>query len=122
MLLLIHAAEGVDTRALARGTRMPMNTAVRLLDWLRDEQLIDTGEGAHFPGALTAMAATQADPDNSLLKGRQRHRQLSSLPRRVFPSSATPTTQRPGRGRLLRRPPDQPVDELNEHPLAGLPT
>ncbi|MDV5143172.1 IclR family transcriptional regulator C-terminal domain-containing protein [Streptomyces sp. SBC-4] len=67
MLLLIHRADGIDTRTLARRTRMPMNSAVRLLDWLRGEQFIDTVEGAHFPGPLMALA-TQADPNHSLVK------------------------------------------------------
>ncbi|WP_329625949.1 hypothetical protein OG357_38595 (plasmid) [Streptomyces sp. NBC_01255] len=67
MLLLIHEADGIDTRTLARRTRMPMNSAVRLLDWLRGERFIDTVAGAHFPGDLMALA-TRADPDHSLLK------------------------------------------------------
>lgn len=67
MLLLIHGTDGIDTRTLARRTRMPMNAAVRLLDWLRVEQFVDTVAGAHFPGPLMAMA-TQADADRTLLK------------------------------------------------------
>ncbi|MFC7979066.1 IclR family transcriptional regulator C-terminal domain-containing protein [Streptomyces cinereoruber] len=68
MLLLIHDTEGIDTRTLARRTRMPMNTVVRLLDWLRNEQFIHTSTGAHFPGPLMTLA-THADPDQTLLKG-----------------------------------------------------
>ncbi|MFE5484103.1 IclR family transcriptional regulator C-terminal domain-containing protein [Streptomyces sp. NPDC056527] len=67
MLLLIHHADGIDTRTLARRTRMPMNSVVRLLDWLRSERFVDTIAGAHFPGPLMALA-TRADPDQSLLK------------------------------------------------------
>lgn len=67
MLLLIHDADGIDTRTLARRTGMPMNSVVRLLDWLRDERFVDTVAGAHFPGPLMDLA-TRADPDHSLLK------------------------------------------------------
>ncbi|MBT2439968.1 hypothetical protein J7E93_07505 [Streptomyces sp. ISL-36] len=67
MLLLIHDAEGIDTRTLARRTRMPMNSVVRLLDWLRGDRFVDTVAGAHFPGPLMALA-TRADPGQSLLK------------------------------------------------------
>ncbi|MFC8176016.1 IclR family transcriptional regulator C-terminal domain-containing protein [Streptomyces sp. NPDC057325] len=68
MLLLIHDTGGIDTRTLTRRTRMSMNTVVRLLDWLRDEQFIHTSAGAHFPGPLMTLA-THADPDQTLLKG-----------------------------------------------------
>lgn len=54
MLLLIHDTDGIDTRTLARRTRMPMNSIVRLLDWLRDERFVETIAGAHFPGPLMA--------------------------------------------------------------------
>ncbi|MFC7924600.1 IclR family transcriptional regulator domain-containing protein [Streptomyces cinereoruber] len=67
MLLLIHDTGGIDTRTLARKTRMPMNAVVRLLDWLRHEQFIHTSAGAHFPGPLMTLA-THADPDQTLLK------------------------------------------------------
>ncbi|MFI9297764.1 IclR family transcriptional regulator domain-containing protein, partial [Streptomyces gardneri] len=67
MLLLIHGSDGIDTRTLARRTRMPLNFAVRLLDWLRDERFVDTIAGAHIPGPLMALA-TRSDPDHSLLK------------------------------------------------------
>lgn len=66
MLLLIHSTEGIDTRTLARRTRMPMNAAVRLLDWLREERFVESVEGSHFPGPLMTLA-TQTDPDRALL-------------------------------------------------------
>ncbi|MFD5589430.1 IclR family transcriptional regulator C-terminal domain-containing protein [Streptomyces sp. NPDC127063] len=67
MLLLIHDSDGIDTRTLTRRTHMPFNHVVRLLDWLRDEQFIETRAGAHFPGPLMHLATT-ADRDHTLLR------------------------------------------------------
>ncbi|MEU8543100.1 IclR family transcriptional regulator C-terminal domain-containing protein [Streptomyces sp. NPDC048717] len=67
LLLLIHDAEGVDTRTLARRTGLAMNQVARLLDWLRQEQFVDTVAGAHFAGPLMALAAG-TDPDRTFLK------------------------------------------------------
>ncbi|MGW2016780.1 IclR family transcriptional regulator domain-containing protein [Streptomyces sp. NPDC001927] len=67
MLLLIQQADGIDSRTLARRTRMPMNQVVRLVDWLRSEQFVDSIAGAHFPGPLMKLA-TGTDPDHTLLK------------------------------------------------------
>ncbi|MFD7978786.1 IclR family transcriptional regulator C-terminal domain-containing protein [Streptomyces sp. NPDC059071] len=67
MLLLVHESDGVDTRTLARRTRMPLHLVARLLDWLREERFVDTVAGAHFPGPLMDLA-TRADPDRTLLQ------------------------------------------------------
>ncbi|MEU6709615.1 IclR family transcriptional regulator domain-containing protein [Streptomyces wuyuanensis] len=42
-----------------------MNTTIRLLDWLRDQRLIDTVGGAHHPGPLMRLTR---QPDRLLLK------------------------------------------------------
>ncbi|SEE59498.1 IclR family transcriptional regulator C-terminal domain-containing protein [Streptomyces sp. TLI_105] len=67
VLLLIHDADGIDTRALARRSQMPMNQIVRLLDWLRGEQFVDTVGGAHFPGPLMKLA-TASEQEHTLLQ------------------------------------------------------
>lgn len=66
LVVLIHQSGGLDTRALARRTRMPLNAAVRLLDWLRAQRFVVSVEGVHFPGPLMALATTP-DPESTLL-------------------------------------------------------
>ncbi|MEU9298509.1 IclR family transcriptional regulator C-terminal domain-containing protein [Streptomyces sp. NPDC048266] len=66
LVVLIHQSGGLDTRALARRTRMPLNAAVRLLDWLRAQRFVISVEGVHFPGPLMALAA-KPDPERTLL-------------------------------------------------------
>ncbi|MFF9819535.1 IclR family transcriptional regulator C-terminal domain-containing protein [Streptomyces sp. NPDC014006] len=46
---------------------MPFHDVVRLLDWLREEQFIETRAGAHFPSSLMKVASA-ADPDRTLLR------------------------------------------------------
>ncbi|MFD7972549.1 IclR family transcriptional regulator domain-containing protein [Streptomyces clavifer] len=66
LLALIHQSGGIDTRALVRRTRVSMHLVVRLLDWLREQQFVETIDGAHFPGPLMALA-TRPDTHQSLL-------------------------------------------------------
>ncbi|MFH8254228.1 IclR family transcriptional regulator domain-containing protein [Streptomyces roseolus] len=67
MLQLIHTADGIDTRALARRTRMPIHQVVRLLDWLRGEQFVDTVGGVHLPGPLMKLATGAAQKQDQAL-------------------------------------------------------
>lgn len=62
LLHLINSTDGIDTRTLAQRGRMSMNTAIRLLDWLRDQRLIDTVGGSHRPGPLMRLT-THSDRD-----------------------------------------------------------
>ncbi|MCX4826015.1 IclR family transcriptional regulator C-terminal domain-containing protein [Streptomyces sp. NBC_01142] len=62
LLHLIHEAGGIDTRTLAQRGQMSMNSTVRLLEWLRAQQLVDTIRGTHHPGPLMKLA-TGADRD-----------------------------------------------------------
>ncbi|MFE7582205.1 hypothetical protein ACFU5Y_11665 [Streptomyces gardneri] len=101
MLLLIHGADGIDTRTLARRTRMPMNAAVRLLDWLREERFVESVEGAHFPGPLMALA-TQTDPDRALLTDTLAALR-DELGAAVYPGPSGPSAAGVGSGRSGRR-------------------
>ncbi|MFD3565912.1 IclR family transcriptional regulator C-terminal domain-containing protein [Streptomyces sp. NPDC058667] len=67
MLLLIHQADGIDTRTLRRRTRMPFPLVVRLLDWLRGQRFVDTVGGSHVPGPLMDLL-TRPDPDQRRIK------------------------------------------------------
>ncbi|MFJ8871314.1 IclR family transcriptional regulator C-terminal domain-containing protein [Streptomyces sp. NPDC102473] len=66
LLVLVHQSSGIDTRSLARRTRVSMHIAVRLLDWLREQRFIETIRGTHFPGPLMALA-TGPGPHQALL-------------------------------------------------------
>ncbi|MEV6399211.1 IclR family transcriptional regulator C-terminal domain-containing protein [Streptomyces sp. NPDC051907] len=60
LLHLVNSTDGIDTRTLAQRGQMSMNDTIRLLDWLRDQRLIDTVGGAHHPGPVMRLA-THAD-------------------------------------------------------------
>ncbi|MFI8966993.1 IclR family transcriptional regulator C-terminal domain-containing protein [Streptomyces sp. NPDC053493] len=67
MLMLIHTSDGIDTRALARRARIPLDVAARMLHWLAKEGFVQSRDTVHFPGPLMILA-TGNDPDQTLLK------------------------------------------------------
>ncbi|MFF7705395.1 IclR family transcriptional regulator domain-containing protein [Streptomyces lydicus] len=52
LIHLINSSEGIDTRTLAQRGRLSMNMTIRLLDWLREQRLVDSVGGAHRPGPI----------------------------------------------------------------------
>ncbi|MER6444455.1 IclR family transcriptional regulator domain-containing protein [Streptomyces venezuelae] len=47
---VVDAADGIDTRSLARRAGLSLDSTTRLLEWLRRQQLVATVAGTHFPG------------------------------------------------------------------------
>nr|WSX18383.1 IclR family transcriptional regulator C-terminal domain-containing protein [Streptomyces tubercidicus] len=52
LIHLINSSEGIDTRTLAQRGGLSMNMTIKLLDWLREQRLVDTVGGAHRPGPV----------------------------------------------------------------------
>ncbi|MFG2097203.1 IclR family transcriptional regulator C-terminal domain-containing protein [Streptomyces sp. NPDC048612] len=52
LIHLISSSGGIDTRTLAQRGKLSMNMTVRLLDWLREQRLVDSVGGAHRPGPI----------------------------------------------------------------------
>lgn len=67
MLMLVHTSDGIDTRALARRARIPLDDAARMLNWLAKEGFVESRDTVHFPGPLMILA-TGNDPEQTLLK------------------------------------------------------
>ncbi|MFB7359450.1 IclR family transcriptional regulator domain-containing protein [Streptomyces gardneri] len=67
MLMLVHTSDGIDTRALARRARIPLDVAARMLNWLAKEGFIESRDTVHFSGPLMILA-TGNDPEQTLLK------------------------------------------------------
>jgi DNA-binding IclR family transcriptional regulator len=67
MLMLVHTSDGIDTRALARRARIPLDVAARMLNWLANEGFVDSRDTVHFPGPLMILA-TGNDPEQTVLK------------------------------------------------------
>ncbi|MFJ9472520.1 IclR family transcriptional regulator domain-containing protein [Streptomyces caniferus] len=61
LIHLINGSEGIGTRTLAQRGGLSMNTTIRLLDWLREQRLVDSVGGAHRPGPIMQLA-TGTDP------------------------------------------------------------
>ncbi|MFJ3902884.1 IclR family transcriptional regulator C-terminal domain-containing protein [Streptomyces sp. NPDC090025] len=66
MLMLIHTSDGIDTRALARRARMPVDDAARMLAWLAREHFVESRDTVHFAGPLLSLAVG-GDPARALL-------------------------------------------------------
>ncbi|MGW9080691.1 IclR family transcriptional regulator domain-containing protein [Streptomyces kronopolitis] len=52
LIHLINSSEGIDTRTLAQRGGLSMNMTIKLLDWLREQRLVDSVGGAHRPGPI----------------------------------------------------------------------
>ncbi|MGW2918202.1 IclR family transcriptional regulator domain-containing protein [Streptomyces angustmyceticus] len=61
LIHLINSSDGIDTRTLAQRGGLSMNMTVKLLDWLRQQRLVDSIGGAHRPGPIMQLT-TGTDP------------------------------------------------------------
>lgn len=59
---LVDAADGIDTRSLARQTGLSLDSTTRLLEWLRRQQLVTTSAGAHLPGPALQLLTRPGRP------------------------------------------------------------
>ncbi|MGP3691326.1 IclR family transcriptional regulator domain-containing protein [Streptomyces sp. IBSNAI002] len=67
LLYLISNGSGIDSRTLAHQAGLPLNTTVRLLDWLREQRLVESVAGAYFTGPVMDLV-TRPDPGKRMLK------------------------------------------------------
>ncbi|MFF4583774.1 IclR family transcriptional regulator C-terminal domain-containing protein [Streptomyces sp. NPDC001373] len=67
LLHLISAGSGIDSRTLAHKAGLSLTATVRLLDWLRDQRLVETVAGAYFTGPVMDLV-TRPDPGKRMLE------------------------------------------------------
>lgn len=67
LIQLISTGSGIDSRALAQKAGLSLNATVRLLDWLRDQRLVECVGGAYFTGPVMDLVS-RPDPGKRMLR------------------------------------------------------